>query len=146
MKKHCSLLYEPLQVPACLHVCVCVCVLCVFFSLLALRPARCHSARSFITAVTWSEPGSIGLPVTDTSSDLQPMPILPPTLHTHTHTHTHTYTYTHPTHIHIYTHTDTETHTCRHIPTTAYSCKPPYPSASHLSLPFPPQNPIFLSV
>lgn len=57
---------------------------------LTLRAARCHSARSFITVVTWPEPGSCSLPVTDTSPDLQPVPALSYSItqrHTRTHTH-----------------------------------------------------------
>jgi len=44
--------------------------------LLTIRLARCHSARPFIMVVTWSDSGTQTLPVTDTSPDLQSMPVL----------------------------------------------------------------------
>lgn len=61
--------------------------------LVSLGPARCHSARSFITAVTWPEPGSSWLPVTDTSPDLQSVPGLLYLIKKHPHTPTHTTLY-----------------------------------------------------
>lgn len=60
---------------------------------LPLRPASCHSARPFITEVTWPEPGIRWLPVTDTSSDLQavPAPLYPAHKQTHEERSRHTF-------------------------------------------------------
>lgn len=60
--------------------------------LLTLRLARCHSARPFIMVVTWSDSGTQILPVTDTSPDLQSVPVLYTQIHTHEHAYTHTHT------------------------------------------------------
>lgn len=54
-----------------------------------LRLARCHSARPFIMVVTWSDSGTQTLPVTDTSPDLQSVPVLYTQIHTHAHAYTH---------------------------------------------------------